>query len=79
MGVFPVMYKRHLLVHTNKQSCARNRPWRPIGLSDAEDPILSRQLLKDCGRLSVLHSGQALLSPGISFFIFQYSFLLDAE
>jgi hypothetical protein len=26
-----------------KCSYPRNRPWSPIGLSDVEDPILSRQ------------------------------------
>jgi hypothetical protein len=51
-----------------KQSCPRNRPWRPIGLWDVEDPTLSRRLAhrQMVVRLSALRTGQALLPETFS-------------
>jgi hypothetical protein len=51
-----------------KQNCPRNKPWRPVGLWDTEDPILSRHSAHMV-RLSALRTGLALLSRNIIFLL----------
>jgi hypothetical protein len=56
-----------------------NRPWRPIGLWDVENPTLYRHTANRW-RLQCQHyAPAALCSPEALFFCFWCSFLLEAE
>jgi hypothetical protein len=61
----PLMSETKFHVHTNNRnmyskSYPCNRPWRPMGLWDVQDPTLSRQSV----RLSILHTGCTLHTGG---------------
>jgi hypothetical protein len=62
------------------RSYPRNRPWRPIGLWDVEDPTLCRQSAHRWRQGCQPCAPAALYFPEILlFFCFWYSFLLEAE
>jgi hypothetical protein len=59
------------------KSYPSNRPWRPIGLWDVQDPTLSRKSAHRWRWVCQLYLPTGFYSPEILFFYFCYSFLLD--
>jgi hypothetical protein len=62
-----------------KVKVSSNRPWRPIGFRDVEDPTLPRQSGHRRRQVCQPYAPDALYSPERIFFCFWYSFLLEAE
>jgi hypothetical protein len=62
-----------------KVKLSRNRPWRPIGLWDIEDPTLSRQSAHRWRHGCQPYTPADHYCPVTSLLSFWYSFLLEAE